>query len=215
MLERKDINIIYRLEMMEQEQNQELERNQEQEINRSLDGGKPPARPLNAIERANQQTIRDIYSKSQITRTIQLSFSCIGKRTHETIEKVIVDMVENKCIHEGYVRPNSVHIKTYSSGLIDGKNVRFEVIFECDIFFPVAGSLLSCVARTVNKAGIMGESESLQPTPFKLHIMRDHSNMNTYFQSIGVGDKFVARVIQTKFEINDKFISIVAELVRP
>ena len=36
-----------------------------------------------------------------------------------------------------------------------------------------------------------------------------------YFSEIQEGDKFTARVIGQRFELNDKYISIIAELVKP
>ena len=37
--------------------------------------------------------------------------------------------------------------------------------------------------------------------------------MITYFATIQEGDKFIARVIGQRFELNDKYVSIIAELV--
>lgn len=162
-----------------------------------------------------QQLIRTIYTHSQIMRQISIPFNAVGKNLHQTIESIIKNMVENRCVAEGFVKPDSIQIKTYSSGKLEGDKVRFDVVFECDIFYPVAGMLLNCVAKLVNKAGITGESVDITPTPFEAHIMRDHFNMNPYFQSIKVGDRFVAKVLGTRFEINDKYVGVVAKLVRP
>jgi hypothetical protein len=43
--------------------------------------------------------------------------------------------------------------------------------------------------------------------------MRDHHYTNAYFSTIQEEGKFVARVIGQRFELNDKYVSIIAELV--
>jgi hypothetical protein len=39
--------------------------------------------------------------------------------------------------------------------------------------------------------------------------------MMQYFSTIEEGSKFTARVIGQRFELNDKYVSIIAELVEP
>ena len=77
---------------------------------------------------------------------------------------------------------------------------------------------LNCVAKNITKAGIRGEMASDNPgevTPFVLFVNRDHYYSNNYFNSIKVGDKFIGRVIAQRFELNDKYVSVVADLVPP
>jgi DNA-directed RNA polymerase subunit E'/Rpb7 len=144
-----------------------------------------------------------------------LPISAVGKNIHQTIERVISSMVESKCIVEGFVKAGSIKVITYSSGLIKGENILFEVVFECDVCYPVAGMLLNCVAKNITKAGIRAESSEETPSPFVLFIARDHYYSNDYFNSIEENDKFIARVIAQRFELNDKYVSVIAEPVPP
>lgn len=163
-----------------------------------------------------QQELKSIYSLCQITKLISLPITTIGKNIHDTIEKTVASMVEGKCIVEGFVKQNSVKIITYSSGQIKGTNVLFNVVFECEVCFPVAGMLLNCVCKNVTKAGIRAESSDESITsPFILFIARDHFYASDYFNSIKENDNFVARVIAQRFELNDKYISVIGELVSP
>jgi hypothetical protein len=77
--------------------------------------------------------IKTVYSSAQITKKIALPVNAIGRNLHQTIEETIAAMVEGKCIVEGYVKPKSVRIITYSSGLVKGTDVLFDVVFECDV----------------------------------------------------------------------------------
>ena len=105
-----------------------------------------------------KRKIYDVYSKSMITRKVRLPINAIGSGLKETLEQKIAHDIEGKCIIEGFVKPNSTKIITYSSGKITEKNyILFEVVIECDICFPVEGMLIECEAKTITKAGIHAE----------------------------------------------------------
>ena len=160
-----------------------------------------------------QREIKTVYSPCQITKSIILPITAIGKNLQQTLEQTIAKMVGGKCIVEGYVRPDSIKVITYSSGIIKGSNVLFEVVFNCEVCYPVSGMNLNCVARNITKAGIRAESSDEGKSPFVLFIARDHFYASDYFNSIEENETFVARVIAQRFELNDKYVSIIAELV--
>ena len=163
-----------------------------------------------------KQTVENnIYNRSLITRSISLPIVMIGKNIQETIEKYIIDNYEGKCIVEGFVKFGSCKIVTYSSGLVKGTNIGFEVVFECQICCPVEGMLVQCIAKNITKAGIRAESSDETPSPIIIFVTRDHHYMAQYFSTIKEEDKFTARVIGQRFELNDKYVSIIAELVEP
>ena len=154
-----------------------------------------------------------IYSRSLITRSIIVPINSIGKNIKDVLGKTISNQIEGKCVVEGYVKPDSTKLITYSSGLVEGTYIRFEVVFECQICCPVEGMLVQCVAKNITKAGIRAESSEEQPSPIVVFITRDHHYMNKQFSNIKEGDKFNAKIIGQRFELNDKYVSIVAELV--
>jgi len=156
-----------------------------------------------------------IYSRSLITRSISIPITSIGKNIQQTIEKNIADEFEGKCIVEGFVKPGSSKIITYSSGIVRSTNIVFEVVFECQVCCPVEGMLVQCVAKNITKAGIRAESVEESPSPIVVFVTRDHNYTLPYFSTIKENDKFNARVIGQRFELNDKYVSIIAELVEP
>lgn len=153
-----------------------------------------------------------IYSKAMITRNISIPIKFVGKNIQETIEKNIGSLFESKCIVEGFVKPGSSKIITYSSGLVRGTNIQFEVVFECLVCCPVEGMLIQCIAKNITKAGIRAETSDETPSPVIIFITRDHHYMNAQFSTIQEGDKFLARVIGQRYELNDKYVSVIAEL---
>ena len=160
--------------------------------------------------------ITSIYSRCLITRNIVLPITAIGKNIKEVIEEYIKSKFEGRCLVEGFIKPNSAKIITYSSGIIyRGSAVSFEVIFECEVCFPVEGMLVSCVAKNITKAGIRAESATDVPTPVVVFIAKDHHYNVAHFNDVKEGDKINVRVIGQRFELNDKYVSIIGELVKP
>lgn len=160
--------------------------------------------------------LQTIFSRGLLTRSIILPITAIGRNIKETIEENIKANFEGKCVVEGYIKQNSVKIITHSSGLIvRGNTILFEVVFECEICFPVEGMLIQCVAKNITKAGIRAESANEVPSPVVVFIAKDHHYNNDYFADVKEGDKINVRVIGQRFELNDKYISIIAEIVKP
>jgi hypothetical protein len=165
--------------------------------------------------RYKQKEIKTVYSPCQITKNVILPMNAIGRNLQDLLEKTISKIVGGKCIVEGYVKPASIKVISFSSGIVKGENILFDVVFNCEVCYPVAGMNLNCIAKNITKAGIRAESEDEQPSPFILFIARDHYYASDYFNSVEENEKFVARVIAQRFELNDKYVSIIAELVPP
>jgi DNA-directed RNA polymerase subunit E'/Rpb7 len=160
--------------------------------------------------------VASVYSRSLITRNISLPIVAIGKNIQETIELNIADHYEGKCIVEGFIKPGSSKVITYSAGIINrGFNIIFEVVFECEVCFPIEGMIISCVAKNVTKAGIRAESDNETPSPVIVFVAKDHHYNNNLFSEIKEGDTFNVKVIGQRFELNDKYVSIIGELMKP
>ena len=159
--------------------------------------------------------ITSIYTKCMINRSVSLPITAIGKNLRSTLESNIAANYEGKCIVEGFIKSNSCKLITHSSGQIQrGDHISFDTVFECDVCFPVENMLISCVAKNITKAGIRAESSTDSPSPIVIFIAKDHNYDNPAFADVGEGDEFTARVIGQRFELNDKYISIIGELVK-
>ena len=157
--------------------------------------------------------VKDIYSRTLITKSVMLEMREIGVNIKDVLETKLKGAYEGKCILEGFVKPNTSKIVTYSSGVIKGSNILFEVVFECMVCFPVEGQLLNCIAKNVTKAGIRGESAGESPSPFVVFVARDHQIDNDMFSEIKENAHFVAKIIGQRFELNDKYVSVIGEVV--
>lgn len=155
-----------------------------------------------------------IYMPSMITRKILIPMEQIGKNIKPLLEKIVSSQVEGKCIVEGYIKPSSVKVVTHSNGIIQGSEILFEVVFECLICSPVEGMHIDAIAKNITKAGIRAEYKET-PTPVIIFIARDHHYKSSYFSEIKEGEPIKVRVIGQRYELNDKYISIIAELLEP
>ena len=99
----------------------------------------------------------DIYIESLLSKRISLPIISVGGDINHVISKQIILLTEGRCISNGYVKPKSVKIVTFSSGIVNSSNVIFDVVFQCLICCPVEGMIIECVAKDINKAGIRAE----------------------------------------------------------
>ena len=136
----------------------------------------------------------------------------VNKNIKETLRNTIASNIEGKCISEGYVKPDSVQIITYSSGVIKGSDILFEVVLECKVCCPVEGMHIICVAKNITKAGIRAELNE-ENSPVVIFIARDHNYLSKTFSSIQENEEIKIRVIGQRYELNDKYISIIGELI--
>lgn len=155
-----------------------------------------------------------IYMKNMLVKQIHLPISSLGNNINSILEAIISKQIAGKCIPEGYVKPGSIKILTYSNGNIIGNTIVFKVIFECLVCCPVEGMHINAVVKNVTKAGVRAEILD-ENSPLVIFIARDHHYKMPYFSSLKVNDSIKVRVIGQRFELEDTYISIIAELIEP
>lgn len=166
---------------------------------------------LKRAKRSTQQTY-NVYSKQMLSRQVSLPITNIGQNLKDILTQSIANKIEGKCQTEGYIKPGTCNIITYSSGNIKGDKVSFNIVFECMICHPVEGMMMTCVAKQITKAGIRAEIDEL-PSPVIVFIARDHHHTNKMFSKIKENDNITVKVLGQRFELNDTFVSVIAELV--
>lgn len=159
-----------------------------------------------------------IYMQNVLTRKVYLDINEIGGNIASNLEKKLRREIESKCIKEGYVKPRSTKILSYSCGVLKANKVEFIVTCECLICRPVEGmKIFKCVVKNITKAGIRAElrTEGDEPSPIVVFVARDHHYDNKYFASVKEDDEINVRVIGQRYELNDTYVSIIAELMEP
>jgi DNA-directed RNA polymerase subunit E'/Rpb7 len=151
--------------------------------------------------------------RSVLNSKITLSITEIGKTIKQNLENKLVSKIGGKCTPDGYIKPNSVKLISYSSGSMMGDIIEFHVIFECMICLPVEGMLIECISRTITKAGIHAQViDDDGNMPVTVFVARDHHHIDDRFLSVKENTKLTVRVIGIRYELNDKCICAIANL---
>lgn len=156
-----------------------------------------------------------VYIRSILQMKIALSITEIGKNLTQNLEKLIRLKTEGKCIAEGFIRPNSVRVINYSSGLIKDDHVEFCTTYECMVCYPIKDMMVSCTVSEVTKAGIHAYVKDVDSdnVPITVFVARDHHSTSKYFNSIKENAVIDTRIIGIRFELNDPSITTIASLV--
>lgn len=164
-------------------------------------------------EEEKKQQIFDPYIPSVLSMKVVLPIIEVGGNIKQNLERLIVSKTEGKCIVEGFVRPDSVNILTYSSGKVNAGNVEFMTTYECMVCHPVDGMLIKCVCKTITKAGIHAEViDGKGNTPITVFVARDHHINDQNFEKATENSKLIVSVIGVRFELNDSTISCIGKL---
>jgi len=152
-----------------------------------------------------------LYTTILLTRKLEIPFRIIGRNVKDTLEHILSKIVEGKCMAEGFIRPGSVKILTYSNGYLHGKNAIFEVVYECESCSLVEGVVFSCVIKNISLAGIRATLNEPK-SPVVVFVARDHHYDRVDFTRLQEEEEIRVRVIGQRFEIGDDAISVIAEL---
>lgn len=164
-------------------------------------------------QNVQEKTIYKPYIKSLLTTKIPLLITEIGKNIKQNLEKKISSRVENKCIVEGFIKPNTVKVISYSSGVISSEFIDFHVIYECMVAHPVESMLIEATVKTLTKAGIHAQVIDENGTvPITVFVARDHHHHSSHFNNVKENDNIIVKVIGQRFELNDTYICVIATL---
>lgn len=171
------------------------------------------ARQFTKKNQGQQSPTYDVYARTMITMKIHLKMSEVGNATKQNLENKILQKTGGKCIPEGYVRPDSIKVISYSSGVIKMNLIEFQVVFECLICNPVEGMIVECTTKTITKAGIHAEVTTEKGfIPMKIFVARDHNYASRLFGEIKENAQIKVSIIGKRFELNDPYIVAIAAL---
>ena len=174
-----------------------------------------PKRNLKDLESSEKESkVYGVYMKSILERKVCLNITEIGKTIKKNLESKLEHLLGGKCINEGYIKPNTIKIHNYSSGIVNNEVVEFHVIFDAMVCLPVEGMLIDCNCKTITKAGIHAQVlDDNRNIPITMFIAHDHHHRNSKFSEIKENDSLRARVIGIRYELEDNFICTIGKLV--
>lgn len=163
-----------------------------------------------------KKTRSSLYMENMLSRKVAINYNLIGSNINKVLETELKNTMEGKCTSDGYIKPDSIRVQTYSSGNLVSNKVVFQVTFTCLICNPVEGLKIDVKAKNITKAGIRAvySHGNENETPIDVFIARDHSYSSELFNKIKEDDIFKARIIGTRYELNDTSISVLATIVK-
>jgi len=154
----------------------------------------------------------EIFTPLLETDVIYIPFNKVDKNINEIIKNKLVAKIEGKCTKDGFVEPGSTNIITISSGTLVNSYVKYIVGYQSSVCFPVENMVIECTAKNITKAGIKATLAKYTKTPMIIFVARDHHYNNDKFNSIEENDVMRVKIIGQRFEINDEYISVIAEI---
>ena len=173
----------------------------------------------------------DLFQTVIITRKLQAHISTISDNIERILGRKLVVLLSGKCIKEGYVprNPDKIKLLSYSAALIQGELLEFDVCVECEVCFPYEDLILNkCRVKETSAAGIRAEirirradadddddeadadaedeEDDDAEVPIVVFIQGNQEKSKP-------GKLINVKVIDKRFTVNDKFITVIAEIV--
>jgi hypothetical protein len=162
-------------------------------------------------EKSESPNYDNLYIKSILHHKIAVPFVKVGNNMPLYFKKYASRNIEGKCRKEGYIRPNSMQVVSYSTGLLHADNVLFDVVYSCDVCYPCEDMIVKCKIVNITKIGIRGIISEVN-NPIVLFISREH-NANRNFEDYEEGNMINIKVLGVRFELNDEYISVIGEII--
>lgn len=165
-----------------------------------------------------------MFTRSIISQPVHLHISDFGfGGERDLIAQKIEEANGGVCIHEGYVRPKSTQVITYSAGECNGAFIQYMVQFECDICTLYEGMVLQdCIASSVYaSAGISGDiylptelTDGARVPFIKVYLLRDtHLDMLEKLEEINEHNNLTVEVIGVRFQVKSRFMETTCRLI--
>lgn len=157
----------------------------------------------------------ELYEKQLIHEKICVPFNKIGNDIETYFISYLETYIVGKCRNEGYIHPNTKEnqcsVVKYSAGLLKDTNVLYDVIFEVYLFLPYEFMELKCIIKNINNIGIRGILME-KNNPINIFISKEY-NKDKNFDIYKENDVIDVKVLGHRFELNDPFINVIAEII--
>ena len=178
----------------------------------NVDGGAPTVKTSGTIQEDK------LFVDSILTHRIILKPAELTANIKDVLGLKIKRAVENRCIKEGYVLPDSVVLLEYSCPKIDRGNIIYYSKYSCKICYPVEGMVLECTCDVKSRAGIHAFYEYVTEIneviqPIEIFVFRDHNLEDSTFNRIKEKDKIKVCIIGARIELGSPTVSVIAKLV--
>lgn len=160
----------------------------------------------------------------KILNSTSLTFSSseIDDLTHfSIIDRLILSKLNQKfsgrCVGNGFVLSNFITIKNKSEIYFPHESLnvsyKIDVEFSSLVVNPKIGIQLKMKIETTNKIGYLGSLNESVMSPLVILCPLDLTKNKDIFKGKTEGDIIKVKIIGSKFEQNDKKITVIAEII--
>lgn len=159
--------------------------------------------------------MENIYFNTLIKKNVVVEPKYLTTQINDYILKMLKKKYEGKCIHEGYIKEDSIVIEKKSTGLLYGSHftgeITYTVLFQAEVCNPVAGNVIEFEIQSKNPMclrGTLGPMEIVIPKE-----MVDNQAELKILNSYQIGDKIKAEVIKSRYFPNGKNIRVIGKIL--
>ncbi len=160
--------------------------------------------------------MENIYFNTLIKKSVVVEPKYLTTQIDDYILKVLKKKYEGKCIHEGYIKEDSIVIEKKSVGLLYGSHftgeITYTILFKADVCNPVAGNIIEFEIQSKNQMclrGTLGPMEIVIPREMAFDNPEELKLLNSY----QIGDKIKAEVIKSRYFPNSTNIRVIAKVI--
>jgi hypothetical protein len=172
--------------------------------------------PVQELEPVQTQSVivkdEHLYVSNLIVETVSVKYEHCGRDMEKYFLLYARDHLEGRCIKEGYVRPETTKVVTYTSGGVHGTIIEFRVLFMVQVCHPYEGMRLTCTVESVSKIGIRAVIRKGQ-NPIVVYLTRE-LNPSIYMEDYEIDQVIEVSVLGHRFEMRDPFISVLGFLLK-
>lgn len=162
-----------------------------------------------------------IFFETTITDNVKVSPSLLNSNLEKNVLNILKRKYEGLCTKFGYIRTNSINLKSVDVGTIEMYTfhgyVLFNVIFTADICNPTIGSIVKGKVRNTNSFGVLCVSGFHDGLIFheilNIVIPRNNQESNTNFDDIRINDEVNIEILGKKYILHSKNINIFGKII--
>ena len=154
-----------------------------------------------------------LYVISLKYESLVVPFEQAGRNMESYFVSYAQDHLEGRCWKEGFIRPGSSKVMSYTAGRLQGTSIEYNVLYQVHVFYPYEHMELECIVRQINKIGIRATVRENQ-NPLVAYVTREH-NADLDFSRYKPGQLIRVKVLGHRFEPGDPTVAVLAEIIPP
>ena len=153
----------------------------------------------------------NLYVKNVLLKKLSMKCNELGENIDDILKQKLIESIGNRCLKEGYVNGDSINIISRTLGKINPNHFNGEIYYNiqyaADICNPPKNMIIECKIKGINQLGIMAEVDCLT-----IMVAKQYLDSSVNLSNYSIGDSINISIIGTRFDLNDKYITIIARL---